>query len=288
MSKGKQPKYDAGAAVAAQTKANTDAYKTSAQAAGKSGPFGSSAYKFDANGLPVGTETQFSDPLDRASNNTQGNVANASGFLPQTPFKLSEVPSGVDVSNAIYSQGMNYLKPQFEQQNKNLELQLYNRGIPIGQNDVYKDSTANLADSQSRAVTDLATRATLAAPAEQQRQIQNRLLERNQGYADMGQGIGLLASMSGLLPQASGIGNMQTVDAMGAYDKQYQSEAQAAAAKAKMYGDLAKMGVSLAMAPMTGGGSLFGSAMSGMGGMFAPSSAAQNMVGNDLGGTYYV
>ena len=290
MGKKSAPKYDAAAAVAAQTKANQQAYGASAKASGKSGPFGSSTYTFDENGQPNGQETDFSAQLGKTSENLQGNVAGMSQYLPQTPFKLSDVPSGLDVAGATFNQGMTYLKPQFAQQNKALESQLYQRGIPIGGNDVYKDATANLSDSQNRATTDLTQRALLMAPQEQQRMIQNALTERNQVGADMGNRIGLLGAMGRLLPQAGSIGNQQAPDAIGAYNNQYQAEAANYAAKNAMYGNLAKLGLGLVTAPMTGGSSLLGmgasSLFNGGGSLGMPGG---NYTGsNDPGGSYFM
>jgi len=110
-----------------------------------------------------------------------------------------------------------------------------------------------LADSQNRALVDLSSRATLATPSEEQRLIGNELMQRNQGAADIGQNLGLLGSMQSLAPQFGGTALQAPVDAMGAYDREFQAKQQAAQQHNAGIGNAIKMGVGLLAAPLTGG-----------------------------------
>lgn len=213
--------------------------------------------------MPTGQTQTFSDPLNTASTNVQGGVANASTWTPQSQFKLSDVPNGLPLADATFTQGMTYMRPEFDRQDKNLEVRMSERGLPIG-SEAWNDANAVQSDSQNRAVTDLTQRALLMTPAEEQRQIGNALTERSQGYADVNSGLGLLSGMGGLLPQAQSLTPQTPVNAMGAYDQQYQSEAAAYKAKQDGIQNAVKMGVGLMTAPMTGGTSLAGMGMSRM------------------------
>lgn len=287
MSKGKRPTYDASAATASQQSANNTATSNNAKAANTTGPFGSATTQVDANGMPIGQTRALSDHLTAAGNNVQAGVQQSSSWLPDQKFSLSDVPDGMDIAGATYKQGMTYLQPEFDRQNKTQEVRMSERGLPIG-SEAWKDSTATLGDVQGRQMTDLAMRSILATPAEQQRQIQNKLLERNQGYQDTSQGISLLSAMNGLAPNVQPIAQQTPVDADGAYGNQYKSEADAYAAKQAGIQNAIKMGVGLATMPFAGpmgmGSSLLGMGLSKAGNMFNTPTAD----GNDPGGTYYM
>lgn len=213
--------------------------------------------------MPTGQTQTFSDPLNTASTNVQGGVATASTWTPQSQFKLSDVPNGLPLADATFTQGMTYMRPEFDRQDKSLEVRMSERGLPIG-SEAWNDANAVQSDSQNRAVTDLTQRALLMTPAEEQRQIGNALTERDQGYADVNSGLGLLSGMGGLLPQAQPLNPQTPVNAMGAYDQQYQSQKAAYDAKAQGYQNALKLGVGLMTAPMTGGTSLAGMGMSSL------------------------
>jgi len=274
--KGDAPKYDANAAIGAQTASNNAATKTNAQAAGKTNAFGSANYTFDANGMPTGQVQNLSAPLNTAATNIQGGVQNASSWTPQNQFKLSDVPNGMPLADATFKQGMTYMQPEFDRQDKNLEVRMSERGLPIG-SEAWNDANAAQSDSQNRAVTDLTQRSILMTPAEEQRQIGNALTERNQGYADVNSGLGLLSGIGGLMPQAGAISQQTPVNAMGAYDQQYQSEKAAYDAKQAGYQNALKLGLGLMTAPMTGGTSL-----AGMGASMATQSAGNMFNGRPI------
>lgn len=284
MSKGKKPTYDASAATAAQASANNTATSNNAKAANTTGPFGSATTQLDANGMPIGQTRALSEPLQGAGNNVQGAVQQSSSWLPGQKFSLSDVPDGMDIAGATYKQGMTYLQPEFDRQNKTHEVRMSERGLPIG-SEAWSDSTAVLGDTQGRQMTDLAMRSILATPAEQQRQIGNALLERDQGYKDTSQGISLLSAMNGLAPQNTPIAQQTGVDAATAYGNQYKSEADAYAAKQAGIQNALKTGIGLATMPFAGpmgmGSSLLGMGLSKAGNMFNTPGD-----GNDPGGTY--
>lgn len=255
MGKGSAPKFDANAAIAAQQTANNTATANNAKAANKYGPFGSTTTNVDANGMPTGQTQTLAGQLNTAADNTMGTVADASTWQPQSQFKLSDVPHGLPLADATFKQGMNYMQPEFDRQNKQLEVRMAERGLPIG-SEAWKDASDITRDQQNRAVTDLTQRALLMTPAEEQRQIGNALTERNQGYADANAGVGLLGGIKGLLPNGQEIAQQTPVNAMGAMEQQYKSDQAAYQAKQQAIQQAIKMGVSLAAAPMTGGASL--------------------------------
>lgn len=286
MSKGKRPTYDASAATAAQSSANNTATSNNAKAANLTGPFGSATTQLDANGMPIGQTRALSQPLQNAGDNVQAGVETSSSWLPNQKFSLSDVPDGMDIAGATYKQGMTYMQPEFDRQNKAQEVRMSERGLPIG-SEAWRDSTATLGDVQGRQMTDLAMRSILATPAEQQRQIGNALLERDQGYKDTSQGISLLSAMNGLAPNVQPIAQQTGVDAATAYGNQYKSEADAYTAKQAGIQNALKTGIGLATMPFAGpmgmGSSLLGMGMSAAGNMFNSPAA-----GNDPGGTYYL
>ncbi|TXH47561.1 MAG: hypothetical protein E6Q97_26895 [Desulfurellales bacterium] len=257
MGKKSAPKYDAGAAIAAQTSSNQTAQNANAVAGQKYGPYGQVTTVKDDKGNVAGQQQTLAATLQGAAGNLMDATGEMSSYLPVQPFKLADVPDGVQVGKALYDQGMNYMQPQFQQQRDELGVTLRNRGLPLG-SEAEGRATGNLMDQQNRAMTDLAMRATLATPAEQQRQIQNALLERGQVGSDISTNLGLMAGIGGLAPQYSGTSTQPPVNATAAYNNQYQSELAAYNAKQQGINNLIKLGVGTAFAPMTGGTSLAG------------------------------
>lgn len=272
MSKGKAPKFDAGAAIASQTAANNTATKTNAKAAGVTGPYGSASYTFDADGMPTGQVRNFSEPLNVASTNVQGDVAGASGWLPQQRFDLDQVGSGRDYGNAVFDQSMAYAQPYLDRRRSQADEQLYNRGLRPG-DEAYAAGMDPVMDAESRFLADAASKATLAGYDQRQREIGNELTERNQGYADVNSGIGLLSGLGGLLPQAQPINQQTPVNAMGAYEQQFRADQAAYQQKQAGLQNALKLGVGLLTAPMTGGTSLMGMGLGALGGLFNNGSA---------------
>lgn len=264
MSKGKAPKFDAGAAIASQTAANNTATKTNAKAAGVTGPYGSASYTFDADGMPSGQVRNFSGPLSTAATNVQGDVAGASEWLPQQRFDLDQVGSGREYGNAVFDQSMAYAQPYLDRRRAQADEQLYNRGLRPG-DEAYAAGIDPVMDAESRFLADAASKATMAGYDQRQREIGNELTERNQGYADVNSGIGLLTGMGGLLPQAQSINQQTPVNAMGAYEQQFKADQAAYQQKQAGLQNALKLGVGLLTAPMTGGTSLMGM---GAGGLF--------------------
>lgn len=263
---GKAPKFDAQAAITAQQNANNTATANNAKAANKTGPFGSTLTTTDANGMPTGQTSTLAAPLGSASDNFMGGVNDASGWTPQQPFKLSDVPNGMPLADATFQQGMNYMRPEFDRQNKNLEVRMAERGLPVG-SEAWSDANSVQQDSQNRAVTDLTQRSILMTPAEEQRQIGNAVLERNMPYQDAQTGIGLLGGLKGLLPDVQSVTPQTPVNAAGAYQQQFASDQAAYQAKQAAMQNAIKMGAGLAFSPI-GGTSLVDRAYSGL---FGPS-----------------
>ena len=196
------------------------------------------------------------------------------------------MPTGKDYGDAVFKQSMAYTAPYFQQQQKLADETLTNRGLPVG-SEAYTAGMAPVLDAQSRALVDAGNRATMAGYDQRQREIGNTLTERNQGYQDVQSGIGLLGGMGGLLPQTQAINQQTPVNAMGAMEKQYDSEKAAYAAKQQAIQQAIKMGVSLATAPMTGGTSLMTMGLGdGGGSMFNSPGSTIGNAGNLPPGPY--
>jgi len=256
LGKKKAPERDATKLIGAQTSANQASQKANALAGQQTNTFGSVTANLDDKGNVVGQTQDLNPLLGGAANDVLGTTAGYTGFLPQQQFTtagaIQNQGGGVPVGQALFDRGMTYMRPQFEQQSRDMQTNLLNRGLPIG-SEAWSDATSNLADSQNRALVDLSSRATLATPGEEQRLIGNELMQRNQGAADIRQNLGLLGSMQSLAPQFGGTATQAPVDAMGAYDREFQAKQKAVEQHNAGIGNAIKMGVGLLTAPVTGG-----------------------------------
>ena len=168
----------------------------------QSGPMGSVTWQHDANGNPTGQNISLSPDVQAWLNNQFGlskGVGAAAlgqvGNLPSSPFSLSNIPSTADISQGLYKQQSDLLKPQFDQQTNALNVQLANRGLPIG-SEASDLATKQLQSNQNTALTNAANNATVAAGQEQQRQIGNALTQYMLPYQQ-------LSSLESLTPKFS-------------------------------------------------------------------------------------
>lgn len=174
------------ATAAAQSGANKEAIQESAKvnAIDQFGPSGSSTYKRDENGVPV-SQTVSLSPENQQFYNTSSQVRNKladtanafTNFLPTTAFAMPDSMQSDRVADTLYQRKLGMVQPQLDQADKDLKLQLSDRGIPIG-SEVYNDEMARLSQARGNTLASIAQDATLAGGQEQDRQLQDALTLR--------------------------------------------------------------------------------------------------------------
>lgn len=166
------------------------------------------------------------------------------GQITQDPFTLNGItalPGQNDLAgfrqraeDATFDRFASRINEDFGNQQKTLETQLANSGIPVG-SVAYGKAVNALADSRGDAIADATARAITAGTAEQQnqlsiadairnRQISDLLLERTQPANELSaliQGAPALGT-----PQAAPVANYQVApaDVQGAYGQQYAAQ----------------------------------------------------------------
>lgn len=171
-------------------------------------PYGSSTtkatgvYNVDGHLIPQFTTTQKLNPQDQLQLDLQRQLGiDLTGLGSQSVDLISgALGSGFDLSglpdlntdfssqaaaaeDAIYNRAAALLSPQFEQQNKELELQLSERGIPLG-SEIYTTLTDQLSRQQNEALTGAALDAVLAGQARQSDLFGQTLQGRQQGFQE--------------------------------------------------------------------------------------------------------
>lgn len=218
----------------AQSQANTKAAEDTLRlnSINQYSPYGSATFQRDANGLPTSQTISFAPGIQSAfdaQTATQGNVANfaqnLSGQLPGQAFSLNDVPAGLDVAGAIQRQSFDAIRPEIDNNRNLLNIQLSERGIPIG-SEISNNERNRFDRNVNQTYADIGNQSVLAAQGEQQRQLQNKLLERTQGINEIAaalQGGGALSSPN-FAPQAqAGIG---AADIAGLIQNNYQNQTQ--------------------------------------------------------------
>lgn len=288
MGKKSAPSFNAGAAIAAETQAKNQASAANAKAANQFGPFGSATTQVDASGQPTGQTRAFNPTLQGAADNVQGGVAQSSGWLPDQKFSLADVPQAPAYAQSIYDQMTAYTKKPFDDRRRQTDEQLYNRGLRPG-GEAYESAMAPVLDAENRFLADASARATQAGYDQRQREIGNMLTERREGYDDIFRGTNALTQLGGLLPQNQPLQQQTPVNAMAAYQNQYQSELERYKADQASRNALIQAGVSLAAAPIFGPAapSLLGGALKAGSSMFnSPTQSASSWVNPDTGSAW--
>lgn len=239
------------------TKAAGDIMKMNA--INQTGPFGTANFQKNAQGMPTGITTSLSPGLQASAGNITGNLGSTSGLLPSVAFdSTTAAPDTSYISNELFNRGAGLLADPFAQARNEMDINLTNRGLPIG-SEARMLSEGNLGRQQSLAYSDLAHQAALAAPAEQQRLIGNARTDYLQPYDQARGGLGLLAGLKGLTPGAN---QPQASIAAPNYsdlvNRQYNAAMQEYQNNQAGLGSLIKTGLSIGLAPFTGGASLMG------------------------------
>lgn len=244
----------------AQQTFNVDAAKQQNQinSTNQTNPYGSMSYVADPNS-PSGytLQTKLSDPQQNLLNIQTGSQASAGqtaqNLLKNTAGMYSQAPdlsaATGDTAKLLNSWQQQYQQPIFDQQSSNLEAQLRDQGLTPG-SEAYNNAKNLLARNQG--------------------DVTNQYLTQNEGQA-YGQALqnyqlplqtaGTLFGMSG--PTGPTFANTPTASVQppnyqGAVQSNYQNQMQNYENTWNNVGKLGAAGVGLAMAPMTGGGSLAG------------------------------
>lgn len=143
--------------------------------------------------------------LGGAVNNAQNALASN---LPTGPLNLNFGNTVQNAANAAYGAQTNFLNPQFQLQNKQLQTQLDSRGLPIG-SEARNDAQNQQANAQNLAYTQAANNAYGAGLQAQQQGYGQAMGQQLLPYQELGS---LSASnpTSSLLSQAPGAANLGT------------------------------------------------------------------------------
>ncbi len=163
-------------------------------------PYGSMTYS-GTPGQPNFTQTQSLAPAQQSQldqhnqlQSTLGSNANTlASNLPSSPMDFSsvpQIPGAQDLTafnnqqqNATYTAGMNLMQPQFDQQQRAMQQQLADQGIPAG-SEAYNTQMDNLARQQNSATSNLALNAVGAGNTAAQMLQTEGLQNRQQGTAE--------------------------------------------------------------------------------------------------------
>ena len=215
---GKAPSAPNPANVAAQqTQSNKDtaAYqmKLNAPLGNVQNAYGQNTVQTDANGMPTGQVSTMAPWLTQLLNQRSGL---AGGINSAQSGILGNLPTGgvnqdfggtVDkAANAAYGAQTNFLNPQFALQNKQLNQQLDDRGLPIG-SEARTDATNNQQNQQNLAYTQAANNAYGAGLQAQNQGFGQAVTNQNLPYQQLGvlAGINPTSSLLGATPGAANL-----------------------------------------------------------------------------------
>jgi len=249
--------------------------------------YGSNTVNIDPKtGMPTG-QTQTMAPwltqlLGQRSDLASGINSTQSGILGNLPtggINQDFNQATQNAANAAYGAQTNFLNPQFALQNKQLNQQLDDRGLPIG-SEARTNALNNQQNQQNLAYTQAANNAYGAGLGAQQQGFNQAVTNQNLPYQQLGilAGINPTSSLLGSAPGAANLNpaNVANTD-VGAITQNSWKDQMAAqqANSSQLSSGLLGLG-SLALTPMTGGlsaglgstlgGSLFKSLFGGSGG----------------------
>ncbi len=237
------------------------------------GPFGgSTTFTRDEEGVPTAQTAAFSDPLQQTSQQTQGALADLTRFLPQDQFQLSDVPSGLDLSQNFFDQQQALLAPGRAREDTALELRGAERGLPLGSEPRAGLFAPNL-EARAFADAQIAGQAVSLTPQEQQRQISNQLLERSTPITEATNASNLLGGLPApsFAPQATQ--QIAPVDFAGIQQQAFANEQAQHQALISGLGQAAAGLATFGTAPIFGAG--LGAAAGAVGQAAAPAVASR-------------
>ena len=199
-------------------------------------------------------------------------LTNLDSSLSQ-PLNMDGLPEAPTGDRGHYEEALfNRLNPQLERDRAAMQTQLANQGIMPG-SEAYREAIAlsdrGINDARSQAVLqggDYAGQEISQGQSVRNKALEERLLARNQPINEIST---LMNGGEVTMPQFQQYqgGNVAGTDIAGitqqGYANQMSQYQQKLQSRNAMMGGIASMAGSLAMAPVTGGGSLFGNAMMG-------------------------
>lgn len=233
-------------------------------------PFGTASYQRDAAGNISGMTSSLNPALTAVGNKIGKAAKGLAGALPTTAFDSTTVaPGQIDIGKTLYDKGVSLMEPQWQQTRNAQDVQLTNRGLPIG-SEARNIAEGNLSRQHDLALADLASTANLASSQEQQRLINNARTDYQMPAQQLSAQLGNMGLLAGLTPQASLPSvNVSAPNFAGMSMDAYNQQMQQYNADMAGLGNIAKLGLGVAAAPFTGGASLGGAGLiGGMSSMF--------------------
>jgi hypothetical protein len=270
----KQPDVNKTAATQAQYNQQAAEKTLQMNSMDRQGPFGSSTFQRDANGNPTGITNSLSPGMQTAADNVTGAVGAQTGMLPTTAFDPNIDANGI--RQAYVNQGLLAAQPEWQRQDKNREVTLTNRGLPVG-SEAWTDAENQVGESRNQYLQGLNNQAWQAGANEEQRQFGNQLTQYQLPQQMAAGGLGLLSGMNSLVPNANQPqANVGSVDYTGLVNNNYNQQMNAYNSKMSGLGQLAGAGMGLLTAPLapvagvTGGlaNTILGKGISSIGNMW--------------------
>ena len=169
-----------------------------AEAAGKTGPFGSSQYGFDANGNPTGVTTSIDPSLGAAA--TGHNLGLLASQLPGTQIDFSSTMPG-----QVAAQGVNALyqnqAPLMQQQLNTAITDMTNRGLPVG-SQAWDTNLGNIVRAQNAGISSGVAGIYNAVPQNSAILANTAQMEGMSPYTQMSGNLGLLQGFKNLVDTA--------------------------------------------------------------------------------------
>jgi hypothetical protein len=216
------------------------------------GPFGSSTFTKDANGNVTGQNTSLSGLLQGGSNNAQNNFTAQTGNLPTAPINFDNNTVG-NIVKSNYDAYSALQQPGRDQAQKNLDVTLAERGIPIG-SEVYTDAQGNMDRANSLADQSAAANFLNAAPGLQSQLDANTINQYNAPYTTAANGLGLLQGLNGLVSAApQGSASVAAPNYTGLVANNFDQQNQQYQDQMTGINNLVSGGLGLLTAPLTGG-----------------------------------
>lgn len=217
--------------------------------------WGSNAVLTNGLGLPIGQISQLSQPLQNIFNQQTGNaqtlgsnIGSLASNLPQS-FNVDFGNSVNNAANSAYGAQTGFLMPQFQLQQKQLDQQLTDRGLPIG-SEAWGDAESNLHNGQNLALTQAANNAYGAGLQAENQGFNQGVTQANLPYSWL-TSLSSINPSAQLLAQAPGAANLspsaiQPTNVNQAYQTSIQAQqAQNAQLAAGLLG-VGKLGLALA------------------------------------------
>jgi len=236
MSKDAPAVPDAAQTSAQQTAANIAAARETAKmnAIDQTNAYGSTTFLRDENGVPIGQTSTLSPELQKILEGKQGQALGINDATSQLIGNLDtngiNAPGVNDVGRNAYESIAGWLRPEFEQQNKQLGIQLDQRGLPIG-SEARAAAEGAAQRNQNQALTQAAAQAQVQGANEQNTLFNQEVTKNQNGYQNLAQllsanpGNSLLSSAPGAI-NTSPV-NVAATDVAGNVYKSYQAQAAA-------------------------------------------------------------